>query len=382
MKFQMLKMTMIASVASFIVACEKTDRSFSLLDDSSTFQNIPTFTPRPIDIVWVVDNSGSMESSQDNLTANFESFIESFQTKGYDFRMVVTGSDAWRAEYTGNASFKDKVRRWRRGEVVNAGGGNYIYSPDSGIHVMDRLTVDLMNVFLINATLGTGGSGNERAFESLEESLLYADNSDFRRPGAYLAVIVVSDEDDFSSNSSAAVENDYDDELNSDPVVLPPGNHIYNLYQDARLTPVSHFNDLLRNNAGGDDLYSVNTIAIMDTACKTALNDSFTGRRIGRRYLDLATMSGGVKASLCDDFGASLELISANIISTAVSFTLDREPRPETIVVKVNGSIIPNDPVNGWTYNPANWTITFASAAAPAANAEIQIAYTPLRADN
>src|SRR5205085_9381823 len=53
-----------------------------------------------IDILWVVDNSGSMNPYQTNLTNNFSSFINNFQNKGYDFHISVTTSDTFKADPT------------------------------------------------------------------------------------------------------------------------------------------------------------------------------------------------------------------------------------------------------------------------------------------
>ena len=46
-----------------------------------------------IDVLWVVDNSGSMAARQENLAKNFQSFIGIFSRGQIDFRLAVTTSN-------------------------------------------------------------------------------------------------------------------------------------------------------------------------------------------------------------------------------------------------------------------------------------------------
>lgn len=384
MKTNKLMISMMGLAAMAMTACEKTDRTFSLLDAGSSFQQSATYVPKPVDVLWVVDNSGSMESSQSGLTSNFQSFINGFQQKGYDFHMAVTGSDAWRAAYQSNATNKSMLQRARQGEI------NFTTNPlswltNSGIGIMNRSTPNLANVFITNATQGIKGTGDERAFQSMREFLNASINSGFRRPDASLAIIILSDEDDFSATTSSYVAGEYYEEVNSDPLVLPSSNdpdNIYNLYRDSRLHTVASYKTYLDGLVGAGN-YSVNMIGIMDQACKTSLNDSFTGRRIGRRYMELVDATGGVKTSLCANFGESLEIIAQSIVSKNGVFKLDRQPIESTLRVVVNGSTVPNSATWGWTYNPETLEVTFSPEdAIPNVGDNVQIYFTPLTAAN
>lgn len=328
-----------------MIACDKTERSFSILPEEDSFNQSVDYTPRKMDILWIVDNSGSMLSSQSALTTNFQSFINRFQSLNYDFRMAVQTTDAFRGKFTGN----DSLRRVRDGA-----GSNH-----SGVFVMDKDTPNLSDVFLINASQGTSGSGDERAFSSFLDTLDYTGNTDFRRPDAFLAIIIVSDEDDFSATISS---------------------YIYNNYNSQYLLPVSHFKDFLDTYTGGPENYSVNTISILngDTNCLNTLNAEVPGRRYGIRYEALADLTGGVKGSLCDNFGDTLELISDSIIELSSSFKLSREPIVESIQITVDGVTVPQDSVNGWSYEASTWTITFHGNAVPPAGAKVTIDYEPV----
>lgn len=326
--------------------CEKGNRSFSLLSDANSFQQTAAYVPRKIDILWVIDNSGSMATSQQNVIDNFQSFIQRFQSLNFDFRMAVTTSDAYRGKFIGN----DNLRRLRDGAGTN----------HSGVFVMNNTTTGLGNVFMINANQGITGSGDERVFSSMEDVLTYTGNADFRREDAFLAVIILSDEDDFSASTSAFLNNNYN---------------------DPRLIPVDHYYDFLQAYAGQGNV-SVSAITILDNQCRDQLNTTFSGRQVGRRYLDLVSLTGGVSASLCDDFGPNLQVISDRLLEMNSSFQLTREPIPSTIHVVVDGETVLEDATNGWTYDAATLQIQFHGSSVPGAGASINISFDPTKAKN
>src|ERR1700679_482844 len=91
------KVTKALSIIATMIAatgCGQKGSSFDLLATADSFkQATATINPK-MDILWVVDNSGSMLPNQNNLTSNFSSFITSFNTNSnsFDFQMAVTTS--------------------------------------------------------------------------------------------------------------------------------------------------------------------------------------------------------------------------------------------------------------------------------------------------
>src|SRR4051812_43560648 len=83
-----------AAACSTLGACAN-PAAFNLDSDTASFQQNAEKVNNKIDILWVVDNSGSMDPFQKNLATNFSSFITNFQQKGFDFQMAVTASDAY-----------------------------------------------------------------------------------------------------------------------------------------------------------------------------------------------------------------------------------------------------------------------------------------------
>lgn len=130
-----------------------------------------------VDVLWVVDNSGSMSDDLDIVARNFSSFIQVFIDLGLDWQMGVITTDMANPEFSG--------------KLV----GPYL-TPSSP---------DVVNAFTQQIDLGSGGSPTETAFRSTEAALtaplVDGYNVGFLREDAALATIVISDEDDSSTMS-------------------------------------------------------------------------------------------------------------------------------------------------------------------------------------
>lgn len=182
-------------LGSTLVGCGSKGGNFSMLATGQSFHQADAKINNKIDILWVVDNSGSMDPLQANLNANFNSFMSNFQTKGFDYKIAVASSDAYKAatNYANNptlARFKDGAN------------GNF-----SGVRVITPDTPNVIQTFVTNATLGGYGSGDERVFQSMLDSLKSSLNTGFLRDGAFFAVVILSDEDDFSNYGRAEGAN-------------------------------------------------------------------------------------------------------------------------------------------------------------------------------
>ncbi len=128
-----------------------------------------------VDILWIIDDSGSMGNEQDALAANFKSFIDQFITKDIDFKMAITTTDA---SSTKNGKMVGDSSMLTR---ASAKGNQSAF----------------MNNFTKFVKVGTKGSGVE---QGLRTSVSFSDRyaSSFLRPDAYLAIVYISDEEDQS----------------------------------------------------------------------------------------------------------------------------------------------------------------------------------------
>lgn len=329
-----------------VIGCGKETPTYSLLPDQNIFQQSASTLTNKIDIVWVIDNSGSMQDDQINVANNFNTFISSFVNKQYDFKISVVGTDAYRGEFNSNLNY---LAKFRDGDGVT----------NSGVFVVVPGTANLINTFKTNVKLGTAGSGDERAFQSMKAALDYpsAPNTGFLRSNAFLSVIILSDEDDFSHSQSDAIAWDY-----TDPRLHTIDSYVSYLDQKTGSTP------LMRK-------YSVSAIAIFDDACK-ALNQFGTK---GIRYGQLVDATAGVKGDLCaTNFASVLDQIQNNIAELSTQFYLNRVPRPETLSVIVDGAPVPMNSTNGFSYLAGNNSIRFHGQYIPRQNATIVVNFDPV----
>jgi hypothetical protein len=345
---------LLVSYMFILVACGDKGGDISILATSQSFVQTTSINNK-VDILWDIDDSGSMADDQANLATNFNAFIHNFATQGYDFHMSVTTTTAWMREWYPNYAYMAKFR-----------DGN-IYTPthadNTGIFMISTLTPDVIGTFQTNIQVGTVGSGDERGFDSFKQALINPDNTPygFRRNDAFLAIVIVSDEEDFSRNSS--------------PENQCVGNPLPAACQNLRsIASFESFLDTYTNSVPTDRKYNVSAIT-------TRPGDSclpYDGH-YGLRYMQMAAETNGVVGSICDtNFSNSLDEIAGRIVELSTQFRLDRIPNVSTIVIHVNGVLIPENAVNGWTYNATNNSIVFHGSAVPPQGASIQVDYDPL----
>jgi hypothetical protein len=363
MLLRKLYVLVIATV--FMISCSDDEASFSLLPDSDSFQQTTSSFNNKLDILFVIDDSGSMSPYQTNLSNNFSAFISDFITKGYDFRIAVITSSAWEADFYGGASSQNRAR----------------FRSSSGQSILDPDTLNIETAFAQNISAGTSGNGDERPLQSIQVALEHSYNSSygFPRSDAYLAVIVVTDEDDYSNSTSTCLQPN------------PSGGCNNNSYSPAWTHPsmigyqISDYKTYLQNltNSEADaPRFNVSTIAVLDSACKNAAA-THVAAMIGTRMKDMVSQTDGVQGSICDtNFSASLNLIQQQIGELSTQFKLSREPIPSTIRVVVNGSSVPNSTSNGWSYIASSNSVRFYGASVPAEGDAISINFDPATLGN
>ena len=263
---------------------------------------------KKLDIVWIIDSSGSMSDEQDALGRNFASFIDDFITKDVDFKMGVTTTDT-RSGHNG---------------VMVAGSEEKLTSAAAKANEA-QFKLDFKNLVKV----GTSGSGNEKGLQASRD-FMNRYSATFLRPDAYLAVVIVSDEEDQSSDS------------------------------------VSAYVDSLKQHKNSAGLVKVYTIADVN-------NTNYgPGVTVGaERYIAAAEQSAGVAANIRDDFHSVLTGMGETIINLLDSFALAHQPVPGTLKVYVNGAL-----TTAYTFDSASRSIKFNANSVPAAGAEIKVTYS------
>lgn len=340
-----------------VCACGNSGTSYSVLPSDESFKQASSSFNDQIDLLWVVDNSASMDPLQQNMTANFNSFINQFVSKGYDFHLAVTTTDTYLSDpgfnnHPAGAQFVDGIG-----------------TTHTGVFDILPTTPNLINTFVTNASQGANGSGDERAFSSLRSALNSPLNSGFLRSTSFMGVIILSDEDDFSSVNRPEYSWLYRGGV---------PDHDYSYGQLDTVASYVSYLDTLTASAPASRRYSVSAITVMDNTCLQSHLPASPTSVIGQRYIDIASQTNGVVGSICDtSYASTLAAIQQQIVELSTQFPLSRTPIVSTIVVSVNGVTVPQDPANGWTYNATSNSILFHGTSVPPQGANISINFQP-----
>jgi hypothetical protein len=326
------RVLMLTAAATSLAACGSGGASYSLLPVDTAFRQTTQTVKGKLDILFIVDNSNSMRTSQDELAREFPVWFQNFDSNNYDYRVAVGATDAWRTLF----GHGDSYSRFRDGESGVS---------SSGVFIIDPLTPDRENI------LGVSGSGDERSFQSMQAIFDNPNNPPFRRAGSKLNIIIVSDEDDTSWDGSTAKS-----------------------WNATDLHPVSRYTDYLDTLTGSTATkknYVVHSLTVKDTSCSNLQG----GRPHGTRIMNLAAASGGISLRICDPFSQSMTELSQNIeVETQDTFALDRTPIVDTIRVSLNGSLVP---AGGWQYNSGDNSVTLLDPFKPQRSDVVSIGYDP-----
>ncbi|MEZ4317486.1 MAG: hypothetical protein R3F61_08275 [Myxococcota bacterium] len=272
----------------------------------------------PADVLFVVDNSCSMEDEQLLLADAMPGVLPSLQATGLDFHLGVVSTDL---EEPTNA-----------GKLIGAQGYRFI----------DSATVDPDAVFAEMALLGTLGwyeeKGRAAAFTVLELQPDIPRNVDFLRDDATLSIVFVSDEDDQSG---------------ADPVTRPE----FVAWMETK-------------KARPQDVVAHGFIDPPNQAC-------VNGAGPGTEYAQAINATGGVLANLCaPDWTPALQdmfdrlLDSARVALPTPGTTIER-------VVFVNGATETELSPADYTWDDTLDTVFFDRGVRPGADDTVRVVYVP-----
>ncbi|MCO5114655.1 MAG: Ig-like domain-containing protein, partial [Bdellovibrionaceae bacterium] len=376
--------------------------SVSVLPTSDAFDDSDlNFNPK-MDILWVVDPSKSMYEEVEKVRSNIQAFITDFITNGYEYRMGVISTSAWSEEaYLANPSLtylregsEPLFARLHKGECVD------YPNVDDDLAILDHLNSSSLGQFITNfqtnfdvygVKLGTSGCGlvgppfgdfspvpnnifaesaydlyrgaisdyinDERPLQSIRAFLDYDKNhapTRFVRDDAFLAIIIITDEQDASRDS------------------LNPESS-YNRAVDANAHSAQDYIDFIENDikpSGQFAIYSIVDMNISDNIARTA-----------------ATLSGGVAFDInanTEEYVTNLNSIKDQILVSATAYPLQCPAVENSITVELvkAGGVEISVPKatgvsGGWIYNSLAVTLEFTADYLPAKGDLINVNYTP-----
>lgn len=263
---------------------------------------------KKLDVLWIIDNSGSMGDEQTELAKNFDAFIHGFIGTEVDFKMAITTTDTSSAD--------------KKGKIVAGSDTKLTFAK------AQENPTQFMADFEALVKVGTKGSGNEKGLEASEGFVdKYA--ASFLRPDAYLAVVLVSDEEDQSPKS--------------------PGEYVDYL-------------KTFKADPGLVKFYSICDVNSKNTDPKAKLGC--------QRYKKASDLTAGTVSDISMSFYGSLIDMGDSIMSLLDSFPLSSDPVAGSLVVKVNG-VVSTD----YSFDAGTRSVKFTAGKVPPVGAEIVVEY-------
>jgi hypothetical protein len=281
-----------------------------------------------VDILWVVDDSGSMADERLILGSDFQGFLNELVAIQSDYQIGVTSLNN-----------------------VDQGQLKPSVTAAPGLRIITNATTNATAVFQELTTYPTSRLRWDQGLRMGELALSPPNsapggtNEGFVRPNAALAVIVVTNGEDGSYGDPDYYTRFYQG-------VKGPGNE--------RLVTFS--------TLGGD----------LPNGCTPAVDLGKLGGTAppAARYASVSFGTGGVVGSICDsDFAATLLRIVQALNTLRKVFPLTLPPASGTLTVTVNGVVIPKSVVNGWQYQANTNSVVFLGAYVPPPGAQIQFLY-------
>ena len=227
-----------------------------------------------VDILFVIDNSGSMGSNQTNIKNNFDTFMNAFTAAGVSYQVALITTDS--ADFVGD--------------------------------VITNTTVDAVAEFNTQVdSIGTRGSAMEAGLWHAYESTTTGDASSgsstgFFREHSRLVVVYVSDEPDHSTYRSST---------------MTPADYSASLFSLKSSTALVAAHAIAGDHPGG---------------CS-----SNGGAQFGDGYYDVVNDLGGTFMSICaEDWSTTMDTLARESIALS-EFPLSGNAVQDTIQVRVGG---------------------------------------------
>ena len=281
-----------------------------------------------VDILLVVDDSKSMLEDNTKLSQKLEAFVKDLTKSGLDWQMCATVT-RWQDDNPEKKSFWGLSRKW----------SNHIGNPQWVVNAGANNLNAIFNDTIQGIGAGWENSDDERGIKAAWSHL---DNAKFNlcyRADSALAVVLVSDEDVRSVGGNANFVY-YENELKFLEIEDQPQSFVLKVKQDFGFDKRMTFNSFIVSPA------DANCMDQQDAKEKSKSH-------YGQKYAELAQLSNGTVASICEqDYSAGLKRIKNSIVNSMASIPLECAP-----VGDLKISVTPT--MGGFAAQLSNNTLTF-----------------------
>jgi len=362
-----LKLLTIGWMVILAAGCSK--EAFQRPELSSQVQSPGNFQiPAKVDILLAEDDTGSIFEAYEPISDQMPKLLEKLEATGWDYRYATTPLTTERpldqvlaSKFDGNWATNGRTS-WKE-PFPGADSSNPLGMVLSSVFRTENDYTHFIRLDQVGKTPGAFEPG----FGVMRKALkTFAPQSDFIRPDAMLIIITVSNGNDLSLlNQCRRADNKWVSCDDATLVPKPPlcsslatqaGNPYMLAEQNCRSDALSmnfYTNEFKSLKPHPDSLrFYAAVAASQQSGCLGSHS------RAGKRYHRMAENIGGGQYDLCNQSVSEvLGSIAGNLNNIRKSFRiryliLGQQPDLNSpITVTKNGSQnIPNDPVNGWTY--------------------------------
>jgi hypothetical protein len=321
---------------------------------SATFSNsqVPQLQSSS-DILFIVDNSGSMSQEQQRLGENFQSFINGLTSTNntFSYQLGITSTD-----FDGIAGVSYN-RTQAYTNFLNSGPGGLISRFLNPANSTPRFLTSSMDPefirsqFIASVNLGTGGSGAENGLETLALALSgpltnpgKPNHGFIRGANVRTDIVIVSDEDAHDPQATGQY-------LRANPARLEN-------YLNEKLSFLATLKD--GNGANMIKIHSI--VGFENSPSSCALFQAGPSGQVlrgeGVAYLQASARTEGMRINLCNTESFASDLLTlGSVIGSTVQrvFSLAHQVADtNAIKVFVNGNQIPMSMTDGFTYTPSS----------------------------
>jgi hypothetical protein len=364
-----------------------------------------------VDILWIVDSSGSMDWAQNQLQKQFESFASALSSAKVDFRVAATSLDVCDIDWSSGkpkpneyCPISDTISpgKMMNGLMVGPAQGRFVQDPGSQKSVLTR-GPDFVESFTRMAKMGTSGSSLEHGLTAARMAIEKAKsgvNAGFLRSDAYLSVVVLSDEEDdgvqmscedgfgnttLNANGQKDLEackkggtSPYLDAFGVAPFAVTLNSKTNKNFTNYKYTPDMFKQFLDKSDIKGPGKASVSAITgLKDAQGNIVCNNPDIGdkgpKEAGTAYIRAAQLTGGVVENICNNqWDKLLSNVGKNVgeLANQIALPSGKIPFAGTLEVIVDGV---NWAASDFSYKADGNFLVFKKT--PASGVSIQVKY-------
>jgi len=315
-------------------------RTGLLLDDLSNGTGLATYKDRVknecdaervvhlamADIIWVVDESGSMSDNRQDIVNNANSFFSRALSSGLDFRLAVTT-----VQQPGNPKCMGKFCSVISSNTSHDGGPDRFLLPSEQ---------NIFSACVKNPPCYEGGTEYSlaNAAAAVTRHLPRAKDDPFKiRTGATLVIIIATDE-----------------VANGLTKVIPQNCPLTTLQRGKLDLALKPYLELFKGHKDPEAAAMYHLIGGLCHSPKAC------GAQINHAHMTLASKLGGISADICQkNLGPSMQEILDRIVARTSPVVLDHVPISVSLAAAVDGKVLQRSRYNGFDYRASNNALVF-----------------------